>query len=45
MTLILTTALIIGWLHAMLWLGREIQKGYTPPYLFHVKRSQKPYKR
>jgi hypothetical protein len=39
MTIILFVLFSLGWLHAMLWLGREVKSGYEPRYLFHVKRN------
>ena len=44
MTIILFTIFTLGWLYALLWLGREVKSDYRPPYLFHVERSQKPHK-
>lgn len=43
MTIILFTIFTLGWLYALLWLGREVKSGYEPRYLFHVERSQKPH--
>lgn len=44
MTIIIFTLFALGWLYALLWLGREVKSGYEPTYLFHMKHFQKPHK-